>query len=418
MLSDNQKKYIDLLKNEPYKLGHWVGFDKLTDLHNEWIRELVLGNSDYALQAHRESYKTTAVSLAFAIYMILFPLRNIIFIRKTDDDVAEIIRQTRNIIESDAARYITMQIYGRPIGIEKGNANELTLGINATARGATQLLGLGIKASLTGKHAHWIHTDDIVNIKDRISRAEREYTKSIYMELQNIKMRGGKITNTGTPWHKDDAFCLMENIHKYDCYSTGLMSAADIEEKRRKMTASLFAANYELKHIANEQAMFKDMPETFSDDNLLANGRAHIDAAYGGEDGSVLTLCNKIGDKYYILGKRRQGHIDNYINEFIETDKYYQCGTIRCEDNGDKGYLAKEINKRGGSAAIYHESMNKFIKISTYLKGNWSNVIFHTATDSEYLSEIFDYSENADHDDSPDSCATIIRDYNTGRRGF
>lgn len=418
MLSDNQKKYLDILKNEPYKIGHWTGFRDLTELHNDWIKELVFGQTDYTLQAHRESYKTTSVSIAFAIYMILFPQRNIIFMRKTDDDVTEIVKQVRNIIESDAMRYITTQIYNRPIGIEKGTANELTLDINTGARGATQLLGLGIKGSLTGKHAYWIHTDDIVNVKDRISRAEREYTKSIYMELQNIKMRGGKITNTGTPWHKEDAFALMGDINKYDCYTTGLMSVAEIENKRRSMTASLFSANYELKHIANEGALFKDMPETFDDDSLLENGKAHIDAAYGGEDGSVLTLCNKVGDKYYILGKRRAGHIDRFTNEFIETVKQYKCGLIRCEDNGDKGYLAKEINKRGGAAITYHESMNKFIKISIYLKGNWDKVVFHKATDAEYLTEIFDYNENAEHDDSPDSCATIIRDYNSGRRGF
>ena len=37
----------------------------------------------------------------------------------------------------------------------------------------------------------------------------------------------------------------------------------------------------------------------------------------------------------------------------------------------------------------------------------------------EYLDEILDYSEDAVHDDSPDSCASIIRDYkNTGIKGF
>lgn len=123
--------------------------------------------------------------------------------------------------------------------------------------------------------------------------------------------------------------------------------------------------------------------------------------------------------KYYVLGKRRTGHIDTHLNEFMAIVKYYRAGVIRCEDNGDKGYLAKEIIRKGGGAMVYHETMNKYLKISSYLKGEWENVYFSRNTDAEYLDEILDYSEDAVHDDSPDSCASIIRDYkNTGIKGF
>ena len=420
MLDEVQKKYIDFLKAEPYKVANWLGFSGITkDLHNEWIKSLVFGKEDWTLQAHRGSYKTTCVSVAFAIYMILHPNRNIIFMRKTDDDVTEIIEQVRKILESDVLRYITFKIYRKDLKIIKSNSNEITTNLSDTTRGAVQLLGLGIKGSLTGKHAYWVHTDDIVNIKDRVSRAEREYTKSIYMELQNIKMVGGRITNTGTPWHKDDCFSLMPAAERYDVYSTGLLGQDEIDELRKRMTPSLFAANYELKHIANENTLLNTPPKFVDDVNLVRQGRAHIDASYGGEDGSVLTIANRIGDKIYVLGKRRQGHIDSHLNEFLSLCKAYQAGVIRVEDNGDKGYLAKEIIKRGGYAKTYHEDMNKYIKISTYLKAEWDNVYFLRGTDEEYIDEILDYSEDAAHDDSPDSLACVLRDYkNTGIKGF
>lgn len=57
----------------------------------------------------------------------------------------------------------------------------------------------------------------------------------------------------------------------------------------------------------------------------------------------------------------------------------------------------------------YHESMNKFVKISTYLKKHWTSILFIQDTDPEYINEILDYTENAAHDDSPDSLASIIR---------
>ena len=217
MLTDEKRKYLDLLIDEPYKVANWLGFTGINkELHNKWIQELVFGKNDWTLQAHRGSYKTTCVSVAFALYMILFPKKNIIFIRKTDDDVTEIIEQTRKILSSDTIKFLSYKLWGKPVEIKKSNSNEITTNLSDTTRGAVQLLGIGIKGSLTGKHAYWVHTDDIVNIKDRVSRAEREYTKSIYMELQNIKMVGGRITNTGTPWHKDDCFSLMPAAEKYD----------------------------------------------------------------------------------------------------------------------------------------------------------------------------------------------------------
>ena len=83
---------------------------------------------------------------------------------------------------------------------------------------------MGINGSITGKHFDRIFTDDIVNVQDRTSKAERDRTKIVYQELQNIRNRGGRIFNTGTPWHKEDCFSLMPNIERYDCYSTGLIS--------------------------------------------------------------------------------------------------------------------------------------------------------------------------------------------------
>ena len=57
--------------------------------------------------------------------------------------------------------------------------------------------------------------------------------------------------------------------------------------------------------------------------------------------------------------------------------------------------------------------MNKFVKISTYLRSNWKNIAWLEDTDPEYINEILDYSEFAEHDDSPDSAASILRKMET-----
>lgn len=412
MLTEQQKNTIDFIYDCPLKIAHAVGFDLLTELHAEHIRALVFGVEDRTDLWHRGSYKTTDVSLSFALYMVLFPNKNIIFMRKTDTDVSEVITQVAKILRSDYLQGLSYQLYGRYFKLVRENKSEIITDLFDSNRGVSQLLGLGIGASLTGKHADWIHTDDIVNLKDRVSRAERERTKLVYQELQNIKNRNGRITNTGTKWHKEDAIEMMPNPHIVDCYTSGLISKEQLEKIRNSMTPTLFSANYELKHIADENALFKDAPKFFNDKNLLAEGIGHIDASYGGEDGSAFTLGRKIGNNYYLYGKLKQTHIDNCLNEFISLTKAFRCGSIYCEKNADKGYLQKEIVNKGHIALTYNEKENKFIKISSFLKMNWNNVYFYEDTDAEYISQIMDYSENASHDDAPDSASCVIRKLN------
>lgn len=401
--------YLDLIYDEPYKIGQWLGFNLLTELHNEWLKDMIFGEDDETLLAHRGSYKTTCLSVAFALIMVIYPNDDIIFTRKTDDDVKEIIKQTGKLLKHPLIKHIVKVIYEKDLELVEENAFSITTNLMTSSRGSSQLLGAGIKTSLTGKHAKRVFTDDIVNVKDRISKAERDLIKLQYQELQNIKNRDGRIFNTGTKWHKEDAInTLMPNHKVYDCYSTGLMTREQIEEKRKTMTDSLFAANYELKHIADADTLFKN-PKFTKDSDLIFNGVCHIDASYGGEDGTALTIIKDLGDRLIVLGKRRNKHIDDCLDEFLQIINANRGGSIDCEDNGDKGYVAKEIRNKGHIANSYHEDMNKYIKISTYLKKWWDKIEFLEDTDPDYINEILDYTENAEHDDSPDSLASIIR---------
>lgn len=369
---------------------------------------MVRGKDDKTLMAHRGSYKTTCVSLALAIIAVLLPNCRGMFMRKTDTDVKEVIKQTQKILESPQMRYFVQCIYGADLRLTAATANEISTNLTTDIRGSAQITGLGMGGSLTGKHYDRIFTDDIVNVQDRVSKAERDRTKLIYQELRNIVNRGGRIYNTGTPWHKEDAFSLMPNPEKYDCYSTGLIGKDELDDIRSHMTASLFAANYELRHIAAEDVIFTD-PVTGADTSLAEQGECHIDAAYGGEDYTAFTICNKHDGKYYIFGKLWQKHIDNCEDQIIEYRKQFNAGRIYCEDNGDKGYLAKDLRRHGERSVSYHESTNKFLKITSYLKSVWNDVVFVEGTDPEYINQICDYNENAEHDDAPDSAASIVR---------
>lgn len=407
-MNSRKKQILDLLYYEPYKIGHWTGFKDLTMIHNEWLRSFLYSADDQTLLAHRGSYKTTDISLFLAIHTVERPNENVMFFRKTDDDVTEVITQAQKILKSPVMGKIVYELYGTGLVFLKENNSEIMTNLCTSAKGVSQVVGLGIGTSITGKHADIVATDDIVNLKDRTSRAEREKTKTLYMELQNIKNRSGRFINTGTPWHKDDAISIMPNVKKFDCYSTGLISRKELEKLRQSMSDSLFAANYELKHIADKDAMFKG-PKFTDDESLIYNGSAHIDAGYDGEDGTAYTVLKKTSDGWIGFGKRWNRHVDDCLIEICRCHERLRAGSISCEKNADKGYLAKELRGLGLLADPYDESMNKYVKISTYLRKHWKNITWLEDTDPEYIQEILDYSEFAAHDDSPDSAASLIR---------
>lgn len=405
-----RQEALEYLLLYPALIGRKVGFELLRDdLHGRWLRMLILGDGDVTLQAHRGSYKTTCLSVALAIMMVVYPDKAIIFMRKTDNDVVEVVRQVARIFAHDTFRALAEAVHGRPVSLAHANATEITTSVYASPRGAVQLLGIGINGSLTGKHADVIVTDDIINLKDRNSVAEREHTKAIYQELQNVRNPGGRIINTGTPWHKDDAFSLMPPAQRFDCYSTGLLDATKLAQLKASMSPSLFAANYELQHIAAEDALFPSFPGVTADATMMRDGIAHIDAAYGGEDFTALTCARRRGDTIYLYGRLWRAHVDTVMDAALAECHRLMCAPIYCETNADKGYLGRELRKRGATVRMYPEKMNKYYKISTFLRKWWGNVVFLDGTDREYINQIMDYTEQAEHDDAPDSAACVCR---------
>lgn len=404
----DKQDILDLLWESPVEVGHWVGFNDLTQMHNEWLRGFLYETEDQTLQGHRGSYKTTTLALFFALHMIENPNESVIFFRKTGGDVGEVLRTTSNIMKSGCIQKIVNILYNKDLALLTDSNSAIHTNLSTKIGGSAQLVGLGIGTSITGKHADIVVTDDIVNVNDRISHAERERTKIAYMELQNIKNRGGRFINTGTPWHKEDAFTLMPNPKKYDCYSTGLMSPEDIESVKSKMLGSLFAANYELKHIASEEVIFGN-PKTHADASIVENGIMQLDSAFYGSDYTAWSIMKKVDGKYYLYGKIRRKHVEDCYGDIVNDYNRFRCGKLYNEDNADKGMVGKDLRKLNAKVILYHEGMNKYLKIVTWLKAIWNDLYFVDGTDEEYIQQICDYHEDAEHDDAPDSASSLAR---------
>ena len=405
----NQIQIIEKIRNNPAIVANAIGFKDVKAFpHNEWMDAMLFGQGDYTLMAHRGSYKSSCLSVCIALLMVFKPWMNIIFLRKTDDDVTEMVGMVHKALESEFFQALAFVLWQKELKFVQDNASSITTSLYASASGAKQLLGIGIKSSITGKHADLVITDDICNIVDRISRTERERTKLQYQELQNVKNPGGRIINCGTKWHAEDVFTLMPNISIYTYEKTGLLSAEKIQALRDSMLPSLFACNYELKIIASEDIIFSN-PQRGGDPARIYNGISHVDAAYGGQDKTAFTIGNKYDGKLYVLGKLWSKHIDQCMSEIENIIETFTGDKLYCEQNADKGYLKKEFRKDGVRTVGYHESMNKYIKITTYLKGAWKDVIFVDGTDEEYIQMVLDYNDTVEHDDAPDSLASWVR---------
>lgn len=700
-LTEQQKKFLDVIQNESHKIGHLVGFKKLTPLHHSWIYKMLKNQTIYVLKAHRGSYKSTSMALFFALSIVLRPDKTIIFVRKTDDDVKEIVEKVKKILVSPIMVHLAYIFHGINLELTKSTAFEVSTNLKKDLGGGSQLSAMGLKGSLTGKHADIVVVDDICfvagtkiatpfgdrniedlkigdlvltpfgyrkiiktthreanvvekcgligtpehpiynknenkfdflinsdynncsivnikdlikwkiaeilsngmvengneqveniiscgqiintglvkccieqygknilakfpkvmlfiiktiiqtiitlitwnvylignivkdtclnhkgskclkricekshdqpctdgknqkkdkkdlkrwgiicnkkvwknllkqlalnverylkctpkqeqecaelvekeklqddtilekklkkivynievenahvyyangilvhncNTKDRESKKERDITKNVWYELNsNIKNPNGSIIAIGTTWHPDDVFSVMPPAEVHTCYETGLLTDEQIQVIKENMPPALFSANYELRFVASEDCLFFT-PEYVEDETLIENGLCHVDAGYGGGDYTAFSVLKKISDKeeYIAYGKMWRRHVNDCIPEIESLIKKYKLGTLYMENNGDKGYLQREFKFRGVRCMAYHERMNKYTKITTYLYKMWKNIKWLKSTDEQYMAQILDYTENAEHDDALE-IANLCRLYTSNK---
>jgi hypothetical protein len=179
------------------------------------------------------------------------------------------------------------------------------------------------------------------------------------------------------------------------------------------MTPSLWAANYELRFIPSDDVIFTD-PKTGASHEKVYNGICHVDAAYGGEDYTAFTAMRYEDGTFYVYGRVWRKHVSDVAKQIKADHLRLMLGKLHIETNGDKGFMARDFKKMGIPVVPYPETMNKALKIETYGKQLWPQVVFVDGTDPEYINQICDWTEDAEHDDCPDSFASLAR-FMTGR---
>ena len=406
------KELVKKIIQKPHKLGLYFGYSLLTDMHSEWIRECWLDPEDNSLQAHRGSFKTTAVIIVGCIWWLWFHFDDrIAIVRKDFTAAMEVLRAIVTVLKTEKAHILFKEIYGfdYEITVDRQDTFSWSLKKTVTVQGNISAYGMG--EDMTGSHFDRMVIDDFVTIRDRTSKTEREKTKIFIQDIRaNIIEPDKPIIFSGTPWHKLDAWTVLPEPKKYDVYSTNLSRFTDkyVKYLRSITTPSMFAANYELKHVSSEEAMFNDPQYCKWDYTLFPVG--HIDAKYSGNHTGALTMMAMRPDgKVQAIGFMFTRHIIDEYNNLVSLWQKYKCGTVHIESNADKGYAARDLSDLGMLTHSYQEGENKFVKIVQNLKTYWNLIEWADETDPEFMNQVMDMQEGVEPDDCADSAASLIR---------
>lgn len=405
-----------LIRQYPHLLGHIAGKTKLRPIHSAFIKYIWESTSPVAMMCHRGSFKSSSVSEIGTVWYLLFhPDARIFIVRKTYTDAAQTLETIAKIFDLPEIREIFYFAHGEYPEFTTRKEGALSFSFKKTITVQPSITGYGIKSQIIGQHADRILCDDISTRKDRLFRAEREETKSVWRELStNVVDRDGNIMYIGTPWAPDGVESILpQPVLKFTIEDVGLIDPVTLEKIRGSTIPSEFAANYLLEFISSEDAPYSDLQDKHSNWQYteIETVRAILDAAYGGEDTCALTIMAKrFNGEIQVVGFCYQGSIADWIDTVASLCKKYKVRKIAVEHQGDKGWTASMLSARGLCVEEFQETMQKDNKIATYISEVWKQLTFDNDSDLEYLAQIQDWMPGVrGKDDAPDSLACCIR---------
>jgi hypothetical protein len=427
---------VQAIIEQPHLLGYLCGYKDLTPLHSDWIKYIhtsTAGN-DKALMASRSSYKSTAIVIVGAMYRLIRNKNETMAImRKSYTLATEVLNTVRNLMETPHIHELFRFIwFADKKGCVPSNADwrfnvrkegSLNISVRTSQSPEPSISALGINSNLTGKHFDFVMMDDVVTLQDRLYQVEREFTKVIISEVRgNVVKKTGYTGIIGTPYFSTDGLAKIEEegvpVKKYPYQMLPFIKPEEIEKARKSMPDALFKINYELDYRNTVDMLFANPFMGRWDKAHNRDIYAHIDAGYGGEDLTALTIIARMPDnRVNVAGFVTHKHIGDWIPDVFLKLQQYGAHALHMETNADKGLMLEKITAHplAQTWAIqpypYRETQNKQDKIATVLKDQWEHLVFATETDERYMSLVCEWNENTKVlDDPPDSLASILRE--------
>ena len=352
---------------------------------------------------HRWNVKTgaTGSGKSFIDYAVTIPKR---ILASKGEGLIVLLGNTKGTLERNILSPMR-DIYGDQIGMIGSDNTVKLFGKRCYALGADNKKHV---ARIQGATFEYCYGDEVADWSQDVFNLLKSRLDKPYSTFDGT-------FNPKDPLHWLKTFIDSDADVFYQTYSIDdnpFLDETFVSEIKKEYAGTVLYERYILgKWAASEGALFTTYPQYTKDETMLFNGIAHIDASYGGSDGSALTCARRDGDTIYLFGRLRNAHIDTLMDFYSAETRRLRCSPILMERNADKGFVGKELRRRGEIAKLYDEHQNKFLKIATYLRKWWKNIIILEGTDRAYIEQIMAYSEQAEHDDAPDSAACVCRYY-------
>jgi hypothetical protein len=429
-----EKTYKTALRDwiaHPHKLGHLLGFKKLTPYHDRWVTEFIRAGAGEtrALLAHRGAYKTTCGLVALTLLVMIRRNIRISVTRKSQAMASKILIAMDKIFRSEIVRAWVFAAYGTmKLETDHWSTSALRISINNRINPEPTLSAKGIGTSQTGDHYDYIWSDDIVTPEDRYSKAIREQTKAYVYETENMVEPDGVRIFTGTVWHPEDAWTvIMPMVTKEPIIQPiGTVPIPEItpewiERKKQSMPLSLWAANYELKHVKDVDKEFGEPIPGEPPPGLTKYW--YIDPAFGGEDSTAIWEGCTDGELVYLTwAKMYRRSIAEKYDEIEQLFWARDVAKVYFENVGAQKLVGVELERRRIPCEGVPANTNKFARITAALKPVWQRLRFHPDVLKQNMAptepgedappnpliELLEYNIDAQHDDSPDACAGLV----------
>jgi predicted phage terminase large subunit-like protein len=360
------------------------------------------------------------------------PGRRVIFSSYNDSKAEEETRFMRDLVESDEYRNIFPNVFVRSDARAKGAWVTTDGGI---------VIGAGSRGSITGRGADLALIDDpYKDYQDAISPIVSEAVWTWYRSVLRTRLSpNAAIVLIHTRWTKKDLTGrLIEqdgtienggqwkvlklpaiNVHGEALWPSQY-SVQALREVEKSIGRQLFSALYQQDPLDVTERIFEEA--NFEEPPKNMRCFAYLDPALGGADYCALTIggiSNQEDDpKIYIAyGVIWRSNLDATYEYVERLCKKYQVATLYVESNQGQLAIANHLAKKLPTKRINNSDSNP-IRIQNFVKVNWANMYFSQECQPEYLNQVLEYSEFAQHDDAPDSLAGLVQQLGIGNKNL
>ena len=433
MASISQKQKIDhvaLLRAwlaEPHKLGHILGYDKLSSLHGEWIKHFYQYAKFGVLQAHRGSYKTTCGIVAMTLLFLCDPAMRLLIVRKTKELSSDVLKTIQKHFETNDILRLYMFSRWNITDAKTGvwSSERTTFSFKKTVTPEPSMTAAGVGTSIVGAHFDYIWPDDIVTIEDRYSPAAREWAKAYFRELDNLIDPLGQTRLSGTPWHEDDVFSTIEESYfegRRFPVGTVPMPADELTEimaRKDRLPYAEWCCNYELRHVQDNDTLGAFETADVWDCQYCV---AFVDPSFSDKTDTDATAVSVVGvnkkGKILFTGMKLPKSISDEATRIKILDFFQRFTPIesviesQLADTSIFFIDAFRANERSYAIknlwTVKRQYRNKHERIAATVIANKSEMRILNGTDAAYSLEVSRYYKGAPHDDAPDSLAGAL----------